>query len=139
LRSGVSSGLLPLPLFTVRGFLVLHSMSAKFVAGADPFAARYGARLGTLDTVSTFVIPRLYFMALKHRRKVHLHARYMLGTVFFLIVPIVGRLLPILPPWRSTGRRICTSSPCPFIWRTPSPSRLRSASNGRLASTAGRS
>ena len=92
-----------LPLFTVGGLLVLQTMAVKFQGAADPFNVMYGARLGTLDFVSTFSIPWLFYMALRWRRKVHLHARYMLVTVFFLLPPIFARLLPILPPLSMEG------------------------------------
>jgi hypothetical protein len=91
------------PFFVAGGFLVLQTMAAKFGAQADPFYERFGARLGALDTLSSFALPALFYMALKQRRKVHLHARWMLATVFFLIPPIVSRLMPALPPLAITG------------------------------------
>ena len=78
-------------------------MAAKFAAGADPFYAMFGARLGAIDAVSSAAMPPLFYLALKHRRKVHLHARYMLAPVLFLIPPIVSRLMPILPPLAIAG------------------------------------
>jgi hypothetical protein len=39
----------------------------------------------------------LFHMALRLRRNVHLHARYMLAPVLFLLSPILGRLPPVLP------------------------------------------
>ena len=91
------------PFFVGGGFLVLQTMAIKFEAKADPFYAMFGARLGALDTLSSFALPALFYMALKQRRKVHLHARWMLATVFFLIPPIVSRLMPALPPLAITG------------------------------------
>ena len=75
----------------------------KFAAQADPFYRLFGARLGTIDLISSLGIPWLFMMALRTRRKVHLHARYMLGTVFFLFGPILSRLAPALPPLAITG------------------------------------
>lgn len=91
------------PFFLAGGLLVLQTMAAKFLAQADPFYVMYGARLGTVDTLSPIAIGWLYFMALRRRRKVHLHARYMLATVFFLLSPILSRILPALPPLAITG------------------------------------
>jgi len=91
------------PLFTVGGLLVLQTMGAKFGDGLDPFYKIFGARLGAIDAVATVGIGYLFFMALKTRRKVHLHARYMLTTVFFLFSPILSRLMPALPPFTITG------------------------------------
>jgi hypothetical protein len=91
------------PFFVVGGVLVLQTMAAKFAAGSSPFYSIYGARLATVDTVSSLALPCLFYMALKQRRKIHLHARWMLASVFFLIPPILSRLMPILPPLAITG------------------------------------
>lgn len=91
------------PLFTAGGLLVIHTMARKVAAQSDPFYNMFGARLGLLDSLSTLGICALFFMALRRRRNVQLHARYMLGTAFFLIAPILSRLLPILPPLAIAG------------------------------------
>jgi hypothetical protein len=92
-----------LPLFTAGGLLVLQTMAVKFRAAAEPLFATFGARLGLVDFVSTLAIPVLFYLAMRWRRKVHVHARYMLVTVFFLIPPILSRLLPALPPLAIRG------------------------------------
>jgi hypothetical protein len=86
------------PFFLVGGLLVIQTMAAKFGAEADPFYAMFGARLGLMDAVSSIAIPVMFYLALKWRRKVPLHARYMLAPILFLLGPILGRLAPILPP-----------------------------------------
>jgi hypothetical protein len=91
------------PLFLTGGLLVLQTMAEKFAAGADPFYAMFGARLGIIDTLASLAIAWFFFQALRLRRKVHLHARYMLATVFFLIAPILSRLMPALPPLAIAG------------------------------------
>lgn len=91
------------PFFVAGGFLVLQTMAEKFGAQQDPFYATFGARLGAVDTLSSLALPWLFYMALKQRRKVHLHARWMLASVFFLIPPIISRLMPALPPLAITG------------------------------------
>lgn len=85
------------PVFVTGGLLVIHSISGKFGARVDPFNALYGARLGSMDALSTLAIVYMFAMALKWRRKVHIHARYMLAPVLFLLSPILGRLPPVLP------------------------------------------
>ena len=85
------------PFFVAGGLLVVHSIAGKFATAADPFSAMYGARLGFMDTLSTVAILYLFGMALKWRRKVHLHARYMVAPILFLLSPILGRLPPVLP------------------------------------------
>jgi hypothetical protein len=91
------------PFFIAGGLLVLQTMATKFSVGQDPFYVAYAARLGAMDTLSSIALPGLFYMALKQRRKVHLHARWMLATVFFLIPPIIARLMPALPPLAITG------------------------------------
>jgi len=91
------------PFFLVGGLLVLQTMAIKVATQASPFYDLYGARLGTVDAVSVLALPAMYYAALARRRKVHEHARWLLGTVFFLIAPILSRLLPALPPLAITG------------------------------------
>ena len=38
-------------------------------------------------------VPILFWGGLRYRSKVHLHARYMLGTVMFVVAPVFWRLL----------------------------------------------
>ena len=86
------------PFFVTGGLLVIQTMATKFGAGADPFYAMFGARLGLMDALSSLSILCMFYLALKWRRKVHLHARYMLAPILFLLGPILGRLAPALPP-----------------------------------------
>jgi hypothetical protein len=85
------------PFFVTGGLLVIHSIAGKFGARIDPFNAMYGARLGSMDALSTLAMVYMFAMALKWRRKVHVHARFMLAPVLFLLSPILGRLPPVLP------------------------------------------
>lgn len=91
------------PFFLVGGLLVLQTMAAKFGAGQDPFYALFGARLGAVDTVSSIALPFMFYTAIRWRRKVHVHARYMLAPILFLLPPILSRLMPALPPLAVTG------------------------------------
>lgn len=91
------------PLFLVGGLLVLQTMAVRFGAQDGPFYSQFGARLGAIDTVSSIALPFLFYMAIRWRRKVHLHARYMLAPVLFLLPPILSRLMPALPPFAITG------------------------------------
>lgn len=102
-RSGGLASLALFPLFIAGGLLVIQTMAVKFAAGGDPFYAIFGARLGAIDAVSSIAMPFLFYRALKERRKVHLHARYMLAPVLFLLPPILSRLMPILPPLAIAG------------------------------------
>lgn len=91
------------PFFLVGGLLVLQTMAHKVGTRADPFYDLFGARLGTVDAVSSIALPFLFYLAIRWRRKVHLHARYMLAPVLFLLGPILSRLMPALPPLAITG------------------------------------
>lgn len=85
------------PFFVTGGLLIVQSIAAKFATAADPFSAMYGARLASMDMLSTLTILYLFAMALRQRRKVQLHARYMIAPILFLLSPIFGRLPPLLP------------------------------------------
>lgn len=92
------------PLFFAGTSLIVHTMALNFASG-DFFDSRFGARFAAFDLVAVPAIAWLYFSGLRWRRKVHLHARYMLATVFFLFEPIFSRLflqyipgLAVTPP-----------------------------------------
>jgi hypothetical protein len=91
------------PFFFVGGLLVIRTMAVKVGTGGNPFYDMFGAQLGTVDMLSSAAILGLYTAALRSRRKVHLHARYMLATVVFLVPPILSRLLPAVPPFAMSG------------------------------------
>jgi hypothetical protein len=91
------------PFFLVGGLLVLQTMAGKVGTGEDPFYNLFGARLGTMDALSSIALPFLFYKAIRGRRQVHLHARYMLAPVLFLLGPILSRLMPALPPLAVTG------------------------------------
>jgi hypothetical protein len=92
-----------LPLFTAGGLLVIQTMAVKFGAQADPFNGTFGARLGIVDAVAATAVPAFVLAALAHRRRVQLHAGYMLATVLLVLSPIVARLMPIVPGFPMEG------------------------------------
>lgn len=102
-RSAGAGSLALFPFFLAGGLLVLQTMAVKFGAREDPFYALFGARLGAIDTLSSIALPFLFYMAIRWRGKVHLHARYMLAPILFLLPPILSRLIPALPPLAVTG------------------------------------
>ena len=91
------------PFFVTGGLLVIQTMAVKVAAGSDIFFDMFGARLGAIDAMSSLGILGFFYMALLNRRKVQLHARYMLAPMLFLLAPILSRLLPILPPLAIAG------------------------------------
>jgi len=100
--AGVAS-LALFPFFLVGGLLVLQTMADKVGTREDPFYNLFGARLGTMDAISSITLPFLFYLAIRWRRKVHAHARYMLAPVLFVLGPILSRLMPALPPLAITG------------------------------------
>ena len=80
------------PLFFAGSVLIVHVMASNFASG-DLFDGRFGARFAALDLVAVVALGFLFWSGLRWRRKVHLHARYMLATVLFLFMPIFSRLL----------------------------------------------
>jgi hypothetical protein len=91
------------PLFLAGGVAIFLGMAKRFAVEASPFHVMYAPRLAWLDVASVIGIAAFYFLALKHRRKVHVHSRYLLATALFLIPPILSRLSPILPPLAMDG------------------------------------
>jgi hypothetical protein len=57
------------------------------------------AQFGWFDPLANIGFALLFWGGLKYRHKVHLHARYMLGTLLFVISPVSFRLLAILIPF----------------------------------------
>ncbi len=94
-RSLGMASLVLFPLFMGGTFLVEHSMAAKFAGGADPFYALWGPELGLLNVTAAAGVAVFYLLGLKNRRTVHVHSRYLLATVIFLLSPIFGRLAAI--------------------------------------------
>lgn len=80
------------PLFVMGGFMVIQSM-ARATAAGDLFYQMYGARLASYDILATATFAWCVAMALKERRNVQLHARYMLATTLLLIGPVLGRVI----------------------------------------------
>ena len=82
------------PLFLMGGTGIFFGMADRFVVGS-PFHAMYAPNLVWLDVVGVSGFAFFYYQALRQRRKVHPHSRYMLATAIFLLPPIFGRLMAI--------------------------------------------
>jgi len=82
------------PLFLMGGVGIFFGMAERYVAG-EPFQAMYAPRLAWLDFAGVGGFAYCYYEALRNRRKVHPHSRYMLATAIFLLPPIFGRLTAI--------------------------------------------
>lgn len=91
------------PLFLAGGVSIFIGMANRYVMEASPFHVLYAPRLAWLDVAAVAGIMLFYYQALRHRRKVHVHARYLLATALFLVPPILSRLSPLLPPLAVEG------------------------------------
>lgn len=110
------------PLFLAGSVAVLLSMARN--TPSDPFYQINGGRLGILDAATPILLMVLFYVALKERRKVQLHARYILATALPLVEPIIERLLGHLaPPFTSFD-------PAHFAWT------VRAAELGGLVAAA---
>ncbi|MFS0736733.1 hypothetical protein ABC347_06765 [Sphingomonas sp. 1P06PA] len=87
------SSLALFPLLLGGSAAVLHSMAVATASGTDPFYNIYGARLAIIDASSIPLLGWLYFNAIRDRRSVQRHARFLMATPLPLLMPIVGRLL----------------------------------------------
>jgi hypothetical protein len=92
-RAVGKSSLLLFP-FLIGGFCAIIDLTAKgFVAGDGPSRAMFGGSflIGMAVAVAAYVA--VYYRALKYRRKVWVHAGYMLSTPLILFESPFGRLL----------------------------------------------
>ncbi len=76
------------PPFLAGGLLVTKVTAIK----DSPFTEMFAISLSFADLVSAGAFALFYFLALRNRRSVALHSRYMLATIFPLIAPSVARI-----------------------------------------------
>lgn len=81
------------PLFLVAGIWVIHVETVTLAAGLTDPENLALAQFGFFDPLANLGFAILFWGGLRYRFKVQLHARYMLGTVMFVVAPIVWRLL----------------------------------------------
>jgi hypothetical protein len=81
------------PLFLVGGMWVIHVETVTLAGDLASAEGKQIAQFGFFDPLANIGFALLFWGGLKYRRKVHLHARYMLATLLFVVAPIVFRLL----------------------------------------------
>lgn len=81
------------PYFLVGGMHAIYAETVTLAAGLQDPANLALAQFGFFDPLANIGYATMFYLGLKHRHKVHLHARYMLGTVMFVVAPIIWRLL----------------------------------------------
>ena len=97
-----TASLVLFPLFLAGGVGIFIGMARRFVDGS-PFHAMYAPNLAWLDVISVGGMAYFFCEALRQRRKVHPHSRYLLATVIFLLPPILGRLTLYVPAFSVSG------------------------------------
>ncbi|GGC64150.1 hypothetical protein [Undibacterium terreum] len=83
------------PLLVVSGFVVGFVMLAQ----PDHFPPTMRAKLTFYDVVSLLLFSWLFFMAIRHKKSVQLHARYMSATALVLLPPAIPRLISFAWPY----------------------------------------
>jgi hypothetical protein len=83
------------PLFVLSGLLIIQHMTQ----GGNPFQQAFGARLAWVDLLATAFFAASVVLAIRHRRNVQLHARWMATTALLLLPPALGRLAPVVLPF----------------------------------------
>ncbi|MBU2588539.1 MAG: hypothetical protein KJ872_10535 [Alphaproteobacteria bacterium] len=91
--------------FLILGFVMIINVSARaYSAGSSPFHDYIAPAFGTAMVVAIAAYVTLFYLALKHRRNVRLHAGYMLATPLILFESPFSRFMDLLfPAWNFIG------------------------------------
>ena len=81
------------PFFLIAGVWVIHVEAGTVARDFTSAEGKQLAQFGFFDPLANFGFALLFYEGLRFRYKVHLHARYMLGTVMFVVAPVFWRLL----------------------------------------------
>lgn len=76
----------------IGAFSLVTWAGAQKSAAHHPFYEAFGRALLIGDALLVFATALLVYLALRHRRRVHLHSALMIGTVMGLLPPILARL-----------------------------------------------
>lgn len=87
------------PFFLVAGVWVIHVEAGTVANELTSVEGKQLAQFGFFDPLANGGFALLLWAGLKYRHKVHLHARYMLATLLFVVSPVGFRLLPMLIPF----------------------------------------
>ena len=86
--------LLIAPLFVISGIFVVHAM----LTSIDESSQAFGGRLAFIDVMTMCYFSAAYLLAIHHRRRTQLHARYMASTVILVLPPALVRILGTFVP-----------------------------------------
>ena len=81
------------PFFLIAGLWVIHVETSTLAAGLTDPDNQDLAQFGFFDPLANVGFAILFWGGLRYRYKVQLHARFMLGTVMFVVAPVFWRLL----------------------------------------------
>lgn len=86
--------------FLILGFvMIINITAANFAAGGNPVAGPLGPAFGLGMGIAIVAYLTLFYLALKHRRNVKLHAGYMLATPLILFESPFSRVMGDYLPW----------------------------------------
>jgi len=84
----------------ILGFVMIIDISAQgYVTAHSPFAVYLGPAFGIGMAIAIAAYLTLYYLALKHRRNIRLHAGYMLATPLILFESPFSRVMGDFLPW----------------------------------------
>lgn len=82
----------------IGAFSLVTWAGAQKSAVQHPFYEAFGRALLTGDALLVFATALLVYLALRHRRRVHLHGALMISTVIGLLPPILARVFNVYVP-----------------------------------------
>lgn len=82
----------------IGAFSLVTWAGAQKAAVQHPFYEAFGRALLTGDALLVFATTLLVYLALRHRRRVHLHGALMISTVIGLLPPILARVFNVYVP-----------------------------------------
>lgn len=87
------------PLLIIGFVMIINVSAARFAAGESPFISALGPAFGIGMIIAIGAYLTLFYLALRNRRNVRLHAGYMLATPLILFESPFSRLMAELFPW----------------------------------------
>lgn len=134
------------PFFMIAGIWVIHVEAATLAGDFTSLEGQQIAQFGFFDPLANIGFALMFYLGLKYRAKVQLHARYMLATLFFIIAPLGFRLLPMVIPalraddafsWAMAGGNLIALAVALLLyWRAPKHGRPFLIAAGFIAAQA---
>lgn len=134
------------PFFLIAGMWVIHVEAVTLSGDFASIGGQQIAQFGFFDPLANIAFAVLFYLGLKYRAKVQLHARYMLATLLFVIAPIGFRLLAIFIPFlgrdenfsyaMAGGNVVALAVALVLYWRAPKHGRPFLIAAGFIAAQA---